>query len=39
VIIKDLTLVAGYVDPDKEVTDFKPDPLFALKRTERRNWH
>ena len=26
------TLVAGYMDPDKDVIDFKPDPLFAMKR-------
>lgn len=26
------TLVSGYMDPDKDVIDFKPDPLFAVKR-------
>lgn len=26
------TLVAGYMDSDKDVIDFKPDPLFAIKR-------
>jgi hypothetical protein len=26
------TLVAGYMDPDKDILDFKPDPLVAIKR-------
>ncbi|MGB7955186.1 MAG: NUDIX hydrolase, partial [Candidatus Nitrosopolaris sp.] len=26
------TLVAGYMDRHKDVIDFKPDPLFAIKR-------
>ena len=26
------TLVAGYMDPDKDILHFKPDPLAAIKR-------
>ncbi|MDP9288979.1 MAG: hypothetical protein M3P08_12385 [Thermoproteota archaeon] len=33
------TLVAGYMDPDKDILDFKPDPLIATERIERRDWH
>ena len=26
------TLVAGYMDPDKDILDFKPGPLVDIKR-------
>ena len=26
------TLLAGYMDPDKDIVNFKPDPFFAIKR-------
>ena len=28
------TQVAGYMDPDKDILDFKPDPLIATERIE-----
>ena len=33
-----MTLGAGYMDPDKDILDFKPDPLIATERIERRDW-
>jgi 8-oxo-dGTP pyrophosphatase MutT (NUDIX family) len=26
------TLLAGYMDPDRDIINFKPDPFFAIKR-------